>query len=199
MAPSNLRSYLTGATELTSRGLVIQEEHEALCAGDPRNSTLLRKPVNTGPPLLRVTFHDPSLLERVALRFTVRYTINHAQVCSGIGTRAITPISYGGVCRSIKNKFWEELVAYMPNTVIWGDLQTPTAKEGIRRYSSPQHRPKRPSREPHGATRQQAIAKTPSKWSVHQIPIVIVVFVDMLCTVWFVSLIPQHHKSLWTY
>jgi hypothetical protein len=37
-------------------------------------------------------------------------------------------------------------------------------KEEIRRYSSQYiARPKRPSSQPHGATRQQAIAKTPAK------------------------------------
>jgi hypothetical protein len=53
---------------------------------------------------------------------------------------------------------------FVPNTIIRRDLQTPTVKEEIRRYSSPQRTPKRPSSEPHGATRQQqAIAKTPAK------------------------------------
>jgi hypothetical protein len=38
-----------------------------------------------------------------------------------------------------------------------------------------------PSTEPHGATRQQqAIAKTPTKWSAYQIPSVIVVFVVLV-------------------
>jgi hypothetical protein len=35
---------------------------------------------------------------------------------------------------------------------------------------APQSTPKRPSSEPHGATRQQAIAKTPAKRSAYQIP-----------------------------
>jgi hypothetical protein len=39
---------------------------------------------------------------------------------------------------------------------------------------------KRPSSEPHGAVRQQAIAKTPAKWSAYQIPSVTVVFVVLL-------------------
>jgi hypothetical protein len=51
---------------------------------------------------------------------------------------------------------------FVPNTVIQRDLQTPVFKEEIRRYSS-QSIFKRPSSEPHGATRQQAIAKTPAK------------------------------------
>jgi hypothetical protein len=33
---------------------------------------------------------------------------------------------------------------------------------------------------PHGATRQQAIWKTPAKWSAYQIPSVIVVFVILV-------------------
>jgi hypothetical protein len=56
---------------------------------------------------------------------------------------------------------------YVPNTVIRRDLQTPTVKEEIRRYSSQYSARlsalKRPSSEPHGATRQQAIEKTPAK------------------------------------
>jgi hypothetical protein len=43
-------------------------------------------------------------------------------------------------------------------------LQTPTVKDEIRRYSSQYNaRPKRPSSEPHGVTRQQTIAKTSAK------------------------------------
>jgi hypothetical protein len=43
---------------------------------------------------------------------------------------------------------------------------------------SPQSTPKRPSSEPHGATRQQqATTKTPAKWSAYQIPSLIVVSV----------------------
>jgi hypothetical protein len=71
---------------------------------------------------------------------------------------------------------------YVPNAVIPRDLQTPTAKEEIHRYSSPQATPKRPSSEPHGATRQQwAFAKAPAKWSAYHIPSVIVVFVVLVC------------------
>jgi hypothetical protein len=43
-----------------------------------------------------------------------------------------------------------------------------------------QRTPKRPSSELHEATRQQAIAETPAKWSAYQIPSVIVVFVVLL-------------------
>jgi hypothetical protein len=46
---------------------------------------------------------------------------------------------------------------------------------------SPQRTHKRPSSEPHGATTQQAIAKTPYKWSAYQIPVVTVVFVVLVC------------------
>jgi hypothetical protein len=42
-------------------------------------------------------------------------------------------------------------------------LQIRTLKEEIRRYSSPHRTAKRPSSEPHGATRQQAIAEIPAK------------------------------------
>jgi hypothetical protein len=82
----------------------------------------------------------------------------------------------------------------VPNRIIRRDLQTPRVKEEIRSYSSPQRTPKRPSSEPLEATRQQAIAKTNAKWSAYQIPSVIVVFVVLVCKVWFVSLIPESHK-----
>jgi hypothetical protein len=56
---------------------------------------------------------------------------------------------------------------YVPNTVILRDLQTPTVKAEIRRYSSqyssPQRTSKRTISEPHGATRQEEIANTPAK------------------------------------
>jgi hypothetical protein len=56
---------------------------------------------------------------------------------------------------------------YLPNTVIRRDLQTPTVKEEILRYSSQYSArlssAKRPSSEPLGATRQQAIAETPAR------------------------------------
>jgi hypothetical protein len=45
---------------------------------------------------------------------------------------------------------------------------------------SPQHTPKWPNSKPHGATRQQAIEMTPSKWSAYQIPSVIVAFVILV-------------------
>jgi hypothetical protein len=70
------------------------------------------------------------------------------------------------------------------------DLEMPA----IRSYSSPQRTSKRPSNEPHGATRQQAIAKTLAKGSAYQIPSVIVVLIVLVCKVWFVSLIPKSHK-----
>jgi hypothetical protein len=61
---------------------------------------------------------------------------------------------------------------YVPNTVIRRDLQTPTVKEEIRRYSSqysarlstPNYRLLVTISEPPGATiQQQAIAKTTAK------------------------------------
>jgi hypothetical protein len=71
----------------------------------------------------------------------------------------------------IVNAFW-----YVPNTVIRRDLPISTVREEIRRYSS--HI--RPSSEPHGAIRQQAIAKTPAKRSAYQIPSISVVFVFLV-------------------
>jgi hypothetical protein len=52
---------------------------------------------------------------------------------------------------------------YVPKTVIQRDIQTPTVKEEMSRYSSPQSTPKRSSSEPHGATRLPTIAETPAK------------------------------------
>jgi hypothetical protein len=48
-----------------------------------------------------------------------------------------------------------------------------------------------PNSKPHWATRQQAIAKTPAKWSAYQIPSVIVVFVILAFKVKFVSFYSQ--------
>jgi hypothetical protein len=74
---------------------------------------------------------------------------------------------------------------YVPTAVIGRDLQTPTVKEEIRRYSSQYSA--RLSAHPndlivtHGATRQQqAIAKPPGKWTAYQIPSAIVVFVILV-------------------
>jgi hypothetical protein len=47
--------------------------------------------------------------------------------------------------------------------------------------------------------RQEAIAKTPAKWSVYQIPRVIFVFLILVFKVYFVSFTPKSHKRLWTY
>jgi hypothetical protein len=69
---------------------------------------------------------------------------------------------------------------YAPITVIRRDLQIPTVKEEIWRCSSPQRTPKLPNSKPHGNTTQQAIAKTPAKWSTYQILRVIVVFVILV-------------------
>jgi hypothetical protein len=52
---------------------------------------------------------------------------------------------------------------YVPNTVIRKDLQTPTIKEEIHSYSSPQRTPERPNSEPRGATRKQTFVKAPAK------------------------------------
>jgi hypothetical protein len=63
----------------------------------------------------------------------------------------------------------------MPSTVI-RNLQTPTVKSEIRRYSS-QYSARLSA---HPNTRQQAIVKTPAKRSAYQIPGVIVVFVILV-------------------
>jgi hypothetical protein len=67
----------------------------------------------------------------------------------------------------IVERFRSEVLSMIvdaPRYVIRRDLQTSTAKGEIRHYSSQYRaRPKRPSGEPHGATRQQAIAETPAK------------------------------------
>jgi hypothetical protein len=60
---------------------------------------------------------------------------------------------------------------YVPNTVIRRDLQSPTDKEEIRRYSS-QYSARLSA---YGATRQQAIENTPAKWSAYKIRSTIVV------------------------
>jgi hypothetical protein len=65
---------------------------------------------------------------------------------------------------------------YVPNAVI----QTPNPPLQLWIQCSPQRTPKRPSSEPHGVTRQQAIAETPAKWSACQIPRVIVVVVVLV-------------------
>jgi hypothetical protein len=48
---------------------------------------------------------------------------------------------------------------------------------------SPQRTPKRPSSEPHGAIRKQAIAEPPAECSAYQIYSVIVIFVVLVCKV----------------
>jgi hypothetical protein len=74
----------------------------------------------------------------------------------------------------------EELLGRKHSSSDPENRETPTLKEEIRRYSS-QYSP-RLSAHPNGlvATRQQAIAKTPAKWSAYQIPSVIVVFVVLV-------------------
>jgi hypothetical protein len=74
---------------------------------------------------------------------------------------------------------------YVPNTVIRRDLQMPTVKEEIRRYSSQYSarlsaHPNVPNSKPHWVTRQQAIEETPAKWSAYQIPSVILVSVVLV-------------------
>jgi hypothetical protein len=71
---------------------------------------------------------------------------------------------------------------YVPNTVIRRDLQIPTVKKEVRRYSSQYSA--RLSVHPNDLIvnlielpKELTIAKTPSKWSTYQNPSVIVVFV----------------------
>jgi hypothetical protein len=63
-----------------------------------------------------------------------------------------------------------------PNTNSW--RRNPPLQLSIQR--SPQHTSKWPNSKPQRAIRQQAIAKTPAKWSAYQIPSVIVVFVILV-------------------
>jgi hypothetical protein len=69
----------------------------------------------------------------------------------------------------------------------------PTVKQQIHGYSSQYSaHPKRPSSELHGVTQQQQMtAKTPGKWPAYQTPSVIIIFVDLVCMVSFVNLIPK--------
>jgi hypothetical protein len=66
---------------------------------------------------------------------------------------------------------------YMPNMVIWSDLQTPTVKEEIRRYSS--QNSAHPN-DPMVNLIELQDNKTPAKWSAYRIPSVIVVFVILV-------------------
>jgi hypothetical protein len=69
-------------------------------------------------------------------------------------------------------------------TVIQRDLQTPTVKEEIRRYSSQYSA--RLSAHPNGLVvnlMKQPDNKTPAKWSAYRIVSVIVVFVILVCKV----------------
>jgi hypothetical protein len=70
---------------------------------------------------------------------------------------------------------------YVPNTVIWRNLHTPTVKEEIRRYSSQYSA--RLSAHPNGLVvnlMELPDNKTPAKWSAYRIPSVIVVFVILV-------------------
>jgi hypothetical protein len=77
---------------------------------------------------------------------------------------------------------------YAPNTVIQRDLQIPTVKEEIRRYSS--QFSAWLSAHPNDLIvnlielpDNRAIAKTTVKWSAYQIPSIIVVFVILVLKV----------------
>jgi hypothetical protein len=74
------------------------------------------------------------------------------------------------------------MIVDAPNTVIRGDLQTPTVKEKIRRYSSQYST--RLSAHPNDLVvnlMEQPDNKTPAKWSAYRIPSVIVEFVVPVC------------------
>jgi hypothetical protein len=66
---------------------------------------------------------------------------------------------------------------YVPNTVIQKDLQIYTVKEESAATALNTELASVHTQMTRGATRQQAIAKTPAKWPAYQIPSVIVVFV----------------------
>jgi hypothetical protein len=75
---------------------------------------------------------------------------------------------------------------YVPNTVIRRDRQTPTVKEEIRRYSSQYSA--RLSAHPNGLVvnlNELPDNKSPAKRSAYQIVSVIVVFVVLVCKVFF--------------
>jgi hypothetical protein len=74
---------------------------------------------------------------------------------------------------------------YVPNMVIWRDLQIPTVKEKIQTLQfsiqcPPQCTPKWHNSKPPGAARQQVTVKTPAKRSAYQILSVTVVFVILV-------------------
>jgi hypothetical protein len=83
-------------------------------------------------------------------------------------------MDWRAVTLRVVNVIWTDLDSL---AVMRRDFQTPTIKEEIRHYSSQYSAPKQPSSEPHGATRQQAIAKTPAKRSAYQILSLIALFV----------------------
>jgi hypothetical protein len=70
---------------------------------------------------------------------------------------------------------------YVPNTIIRRDLQIPTVKEEIRRYSSQYSA--RLNAHPNGLIVnliELSDNKTPAKWSAYQIPSIVVVFVILV-------------------
>jgi hypothetical protein len=81
-----------------------------------------------------------------------------------------------------RDEFLRQFVPrYVQNTVIRRDLQIPTVKEEIRRYSSQYSA--RLSAHPNDLTvnlTELPDNKTPAKWSAYQIPSVIVVFVVLV-------------------
>jgi hypothetical protein len=69
---------------------------------------------------------------------------------------------------------------YVQNTIIRRDLQIPNPPLQLSIRYSPQRTPKWPNSKLHVATRKEAIAKTPDKWPLYQIPSVIVVLVILV-------------------
>jgi hypothetical protein len=79
----------------------------------------------------------------------------------------------------IKHTIIEEFLEVMvlERSISSNKLASTSSIESLERS---QRMPKWPNGKPHGATRQQAIVKTPAKWSAYQIPSVIVVFVILV-------------------
>jgi hypothetical protein len=79
---------------------------------------------------------------------------------------------------------------YVQNMIIQGISKYQQLKKKLSIQCSSQRTPEWPNINPHAATRQQVIVKTPTTWSAYQILSVIIAFV---------SPILKSHKRLWTY
>jgi hypothetical protein len=118
----------------------------------------------------RLTWHKWKQLGMTLTRMCWQQTILKPIWAYGILLRRMASTSYIEILERFQSNALRMTVdapRYVPNTVIRRDLHTPTVKEEIDATASilcsPQHTPKRASSEPHGATRQQAIAETPAK------------------------------------